>query len=104
MNPTILFFRFTGCLSLVDLFVEGEMEFQTLRAVCDLCPNITKLLLLEAGVRAKDRNAETYREDQIIACFNKLKKVVWPCCCSCWLDLDCNQNIHFTASCFHLHG
>jgi len=81
-NPDlILQTYFTGTLALVNLFLEGEVELRTLQSVCNLCPELNKLLLLETAIRATDHHTTDHPiQTEIKNYFSQLKKLrVFSC-------------------------
>ena len=65
-----------GTLALVNLFLEGEVELRTLQSVCNLCPELNKLLLLETAIRATDHHTTDHPiQTEIKNYFSQLKKV-----------------------------
>ena len=63
----------SGKLALTSLFVEGETDYLNLKSMCDLCPELQKLHLLETSIRDVE-NALPLSE--IASDFNKLNKVL----------------------------
>ena len=61
----------------MNLFLEGEVEFRTLQSICDLCPDLNKLLLLESTIHAADKiGLDQSTQTELKKCFGQLKKVV----------------------------
>ena len=62
----------------MNLFLEGEVEFRTLQSICDLCPDLNKLLLLESTIHAADKiDLDQSTQTELKKCFGQLKKVVF---------------------------
>ena len=67
-----------GTLALLRLFVEGDTEYLTLKSICDLCPDLEELHILDTSVCASTEtksaeNASTLSE--IANDFKRLDKV-----------------------------
>ena len=61
------------------MFLHGELEFRTLQGMCQLCPELNKLILLESGVGVADRNVlDKPIQTEISTCFSRLQKVLVP--------------------------
>lgn len=68
----------TGKLSLTSLFIEGEKEYLTLKSICDLCPHLQKLHILETSVCASTETASAenaFTLSEISSDFEKLNAV-----------------------------
>ena len=66
-------------MALTNLFVEGETDYLNLKSMCDLCPDLQKLHLLETSVRdvAETKTAENeFTLSEIANDFKKLNKVL----------------------------
>lgn len=62
---------------MANLFMHGEVEFCTLQGICELCPELNKLILLESGVHVSDRNVlDQSIQTEISTYFSRLKKVL----------------------------
>jgi hypothetical protein len=68
-----------GKLALTSLFVEGERDYLNLKSMCELCPDLQKLHLLETSVRdvAETKTLENgFTLSEIEKDFSKLNKVL----------------------------
>lgn len=69
----------SGKLALTSLFVEGETDYLNLKSMCDLCPELQKLHLLETSIRdvGETKNTENALPlPEIASDFKKLNKVL----------------------------
>lgn len=67
-----------GQLALTSLFIEGDTEYQTFKSICDLCPNLQKLHILESSVCASTETqsaVNAFTLSEIANDFKKLNKV-----------------------------
>ena len=67
----------SGKLALTSLFVEGETDYLNLKSMCDLCPDLQKLHLLDTSVRdvAETKTENQFTLSEIADDFNKLKEI-----------------------------
>lgn len=72
-----IFLIITGTLALSSLFIEGDAEYLTLKSVCDLCPDLEKLHVLELNVSTpKESSENTITFSEISKDFQRLDKVI----------------------------
>lgn len=68
-----------GSLSLTSLFLEGEKDLTTFKSICDLCPCLKKLEILETSITGPSEkqagNLSQITLPEIQADFNKLSQV-----------------------------
>lgn len=65
-------------LSLTSLFVEGDKEYETMKSICDLCPDLQKLHILETSACATSEAASAenvFNLSEVSSDFRKLHKV-----------------------------
>lgn len=90
-----------GKLALTNLFAEGDKDYLTFKSVCDLCPRLQKLHLLEASV-CDTNGTETTEVSEIANDFKKLTQVFFHN----HLPDSINGKLllRYSAARFNLHG
>lgn len=73
-SDSIVLAKYDGKLALTNLFAEGDKDYLTFKSVCDLCPRLQKLHLLEASV-CDTNGTETTEVSEIANDFKKLTQL-----------------------------